>query len=669
MLPFRTLQSGLILLLLLSVLVAALPVYAAGNNPCADARVAERIRYVQQQTPTPVLYDGVQALRRTPKVPAVLPADVGPACVLLSAVLVRQGGEYFVQDAGQVITVGMMQGGNRTRAMMAANKAATQVLREIINQDVLPVAPKGDGRYLIAIPLAWDHPWYQRAPSSAGDSRAASAATGLADRGWPEAQLLSNADGVSVYLLAQRDHQVYFAILRAVKADQPLIDFEESTRGGIDIFTYGPETTRRFRERIQPLIRPNVYPSMQVEVWHYAKDVHLARQQDTNFGNAQRRHPLTGSDSIEVPAAVETWEALRRNSTQPLQWSAGSPFYGVGRPYLNTLAEIRAVQDKRTDDLKQQAQYRAARDAREQAERDAKASREATLERERARVYPAKALVYRAPGYWQNYKLATELRAVFDGDFPDARRHWEFAQIYRRVIRNYSRRCDALIPRGSPELRITEIEYDKSLGISRTLSEEVIRIRAAWAKPYEWWDRNTPEALPLFPGPLNVQTAEELAGMGGAYFSNPGAALTEQMGSVMLTARVLLALRDDMPLLFDEGCSNPVLTQLQENMRRMALGLPSLQAERAPQLLRDWKQLPQGLNQACQRYIKEGGFSVGRDWCPCLEGVFHNRTSVGERWRILDDYTRFFRTVDTPPEGGPNDPAWALYQPANACRR
>jgi hypothetical protein len=157
--------------------------------------------------------------------------------------------------------------------------------------------------------------------------------------------------------------------------------------------------------------------------------------------------------------------------------------------------------------------------------------------------------------------------------------------------------------------------------------------------------------------------------MGGAYFSNPGGAISEQMGAIMLLARVLLALHDDMPLLFEGGCNNAVLTQLQENMRRMALGLPSLQAERTGQLLRDWRQQPQSLSQACQKYIQEGGFSVGREWCPCLERVFVQRTTVGERWGIYDDYTRFFRTVDTPPGGGPNDPAWRWYEPANACRR
>lgn len=668
------------------------PVLAAdaNPNPCASPQIAARLQAVQQQSrvPVPVLYDGVQPLRRVPINPVSIAEQIGPACVLLTSTLIRRGGEYFVEDAGYVAAAGFIAGGNRTRGIQMITNAAAQVLREIVNQEVLPVAPQDSGRYLVAIPLWGEHPLYQRRgaatpspdvapPTAAGGvpsprvaagatppSGASATPTNLSDRGWPEAQLLSDADGVSIYLLTQRAHQAYFAVVRAVRADQPLIDVQESKQGAPRFFEYGPETTTRFRERILPLIRPNAYRLMDIEVWHYVKDVHLARLEGSGM-----RHPLTGSDRVEVPAVFETWALSRRTATEPFTAWAGSMHFGVRRPDHNTVAEIRALQSKQERQLADNNAQQAVAEASRTAAREARTARLAALERERARVYPSAGLEYRAPEYWQRYRLGTELRAVFDGDFPEVRRQWEFAQIYRSVVRSFSRRCDAHIPKGSPELRVAETSYDRKTDTTSTLSEEVIRVREAWAAPYEWWDKNLPQALPRLPPSAGTNTLNPLPRAPGKNENSPLGATTTMLTGAQLLARVQLALRDDMPLLFNDGCMNPVLTQLQENMRRMALGLPTLQAERAPQLLRDWRAFPHTVTDGCQRDVREDGSDVGRNWCSCLEQVVNARTTVGERWKYLEDYKGFMRALYMQPTGGPNDPGWGLYQAASACVR
>lgn len=676
MLVSRAPLNGLAVMLLV-FLEVAVPARAADANPCANPQIASRLQWAQQQStaPVPVLYDGVQPLRSAPKLPAAIAENVGPACVLLTSTLVRRGNEFFVEDAAYITAVGFIQGGGRTRGIQLITKTATQVLREIINQDVLPVAPSKDGRYFVAIPLWRDHPFFQRnaaAERPGADSSAPPAGTAsgsvsaLRDRGWPEAQLLSGAEGVDIYLLAQREHHVYFAVVRSLSADQPLLDVQETIRGQRKVLDYGPETQRRFRERILPYIRPNANRIMEVEVWHYIKDVHLVRQKDTW---ADKRHPLTGSDSVEVPAAVETWDSLRRASTEPFQWWGESEHFGVRRPNLNTMAEIRAAQEKGAAQAAAQEQYRTARDAKEQAEREARATRLAALEQERASVYPSKNLAYRAPVFWQRYKLAAELRAVFDGDFPEARRQWEFAQIYRTVVRSFSRRCDQLIPQGSPELRVTQKSYNPTYETVDTVYDEVIRIRQEWADPYEWWDKNLPHALPLYPAAAGKNSLDPLPRPPGRDENNPLSATMHMLGGVSLLARVQLALRDDMPLLFEDGCMNPVLTQLQENMRRMALGLPTLQAERASQLVSGWRDQPLTVKDACERNVREDGSDVGRNWCTCLEQVVNTRTTVGQRWEYLAEYKRFMRSLYMQPTGGQNDPAWQLYEAAGACVR
>lgn len=121
--------------------------------------------------------------------------------------------------------------------------------------------------------------------------------------------------------------------------------------------------------------------------------------------------------------------------------------------------------------------------------------------------------------------------------------------------------------------------------------------------------------------------------------------------------------------MFEDGCESPTVKQFMENMRRLALSLPALQQERAPQSLPRENDWPLALGDACRRHQTERMSAVGRDWCPCLERALSQSMTLGERWEAVDDYHRFFDEVEGIRLGPDGQPVWARYTPANACRR
>ncbi|MEZ4416347.1 MAG: hypothetical protein R3E10_11435 [Gemmatimonadota bacterium] len=665
--PFRPL---LLALVLSWVTAAAAGAQVSGSaNPCMDPQIAARIRTVQQQIRTPLLYDGLGPLKATPALRIQLPLEamVG-ACVLLSAALVESGGRYSVQDAGPAAMVIPAAPGNLRRDGVMLSRAATQVLREVLAQDVLPQSPRGSGRYLVAIPLWSQHPLYQ-APVVQASTDGAWPPT-LRDRGWPASQLLGTFDGSAVYLLAEREWRVWLAVVRPVTETQPLLDFQESGETdmyGRPVLRYGTETSRRFREQIVPLLRPTGNAVAQIEIWHYGTDVRLLRQPDTNFQWAYERHPLTSDETVEVPMTLERWFGRRSDPTQPFVWMSGDDRNRVEPPLQNNVLAIREIQEAYA---KQQALYaaaRAERDSRERAERQAKLARRAALEQERARTWPARGLAYVDPTFWDRFQASGEFRAIFEGFFPNATEEWEFGQIYKRTVLRYSDRCADLIPLGSKVTRtVTTVAWDDYTA-PHVVDQDTAYIHTDFVRPFELWDADSPAAPALYAPGFDSRNPGRVVEKVLQAVVNP-VAMGEMIRTSLLMARMVLEIRQDLDVLFEQGCESPVLEQFQENMRRLAYSLPTLQQERVPATLPDLIAMPLTFGAGCQRYIEEGGFRVGREWCPCLERVFNVRTTVGERWTLLDDYTQFFRLVDTAPTG-PNDPGWAFYEPANVCRQ
>ncbi|MCC6930531.1 MAG: hypothetical protein IT359_16205 [Gemmatimonadaceae bacterium] len=638
------------------------------DHPCNAPTIQQAL---EREAPlrTPMLYNGMAPLARSPATPIQLPVDIpGNSCILLSVRIGTQGGELFVEDAGfaaissQAVALQMRRANYGNQVV----GSATQVVREALTQGVFPVRAQAGTRYLVAVPIISQHPLYVRstAPSAVAAAPLGGAAT-LQERGWPGSTLEKVAGDLAIYRLGERGSNQYFAIVRPIAPDEPVLDYtREKGTMGFDVARYGPREQERFRTHIVPLLRDRGERYRHVTIYHYAKGVTLDRQPDSRFPWNNERHFLTGQE-VEVPAAEEIWDGRRNAAGGPFQWNAGTE-RGTSATDLNTLASIQKVQQGIADQQKGYAAYRAAMYARESAELEGRRARARTRDAERRRLLAAAGLHYLPPATWDRYALGPEFRAIFDGDWPNAATHWEFGNLYARTIRAYSNRCRRLIPLGSP-YRVTKTIRRDDLGNEwEPAGGDTTWIPRAFVDPYIWWEKNTPQALPMAPGGLEANSVDGLLDMLGRLLTNPGAA----MGQMAILPRFAVAMREDMALLFEGGCESPQVMQHMENMRRMALRLPTLQAERARVALPALGEWPPSLAGKCEQHEQERGATRPmRAWCTCLDQQFTTRWTLGERWQALEDYNRFFDEVAGFRTAADGKPVWARYEPANACRK
>ncbi|MBK6845965.1 MAG: hypothetical protein IPG88_27485 [Gemmatimonadetes bacterium] len=655
-------------LALATLLPLATSAQAAPGHPCTTPSILQAL---QREAPmrTPMLYDGMAPLARAPATPIQLPTDIpGNSCVLLSVRLAARDGVLYVEDAAfaavshPAIQMQMRRANYGTQVV----RSATQVVREALPQGVYPVRPQAGTRYLVAVPVMPQHPLYASpvAPATVAAAPGGAPAT-LQERGWPGSTLAKVEGDLAIYRLGERGFNEYFAIVRPIAPDEPLLDFtREKGPMGFDIARYGPREHERFRAHIVPLLRDRGERYRSVTIYHYARGVTLERQPDSRFPWNGARHFSTGQE-VEVPAAEEFWDGRRAVAGGPFQWNAGTE-RGTSATDLNTLAAIQKVQQGIAAQQRVYAENRAAMYAREAAELEGRRARARAREGERRRLLIAAGLHYLPPESWSRYALGPEFRAIFDGDWPNAAAHWEFGNLYARTIRAYSNRCRRLIPPDSPYQVSKTIRRDEFGNSWEPEGGDTTFIPRAFADPYVWWDKNMPQALPMAPGGLASNSVDGLLDMLGRMLTNPGAALTE----MAILPRFAVAMREDMALLFAGGCQSPQVTQHMENMRRLALRLPSLQAERARAALPALGDWPPSVAGRCEQHEAERGAERSmRTWCSCLDQQFTTRWTLGERWVALEDYNRFFDEVAGFRTAADGKPVWARYEPANACRK
>jgi hypothetical protein len=642
----------------------------AQDHPCNAPPIQQALKRSAPMR-TPLLYDGMAPLARAPASPIQLPTDIpGNSCILLSVQLAEREGVLYVADAGfvTVSSAAVQMQMRRANNGMQMVRSATQVVREALQQGVYPVRPQGGTRYLVAVPVMSQHPLYARTAAPAAVAASAGgggAAATLLGRGWPGSTLVKVDGELAVYRLGERGYNEYFAVVRPIAPDEPVLHYTtEKGTSGFDMVRYGPREQERFRAHIVPLLRDRGERYRHVTIYHYAKGVKLERQPDSRFPWNSLRHFETGQE-VEVPAAEEVWDGRRAVAGGPFQWSAGTE-RGTSATDLNTLAAIQKVQQGIAAQQRVYADNRAALQAREAAELERRRAGNRAREGERRRLLSAAGLHYLPPESWSRYALGPEFRAIFDGDWPDAARHWEFGNLYARTIRAYSNRCRRLIPRDSPYQVTKTIRRDESGNTWEPEGGDTTWIPRAFAEPYVWWDKNLPQALPMAPRGLASNSVDGLLEMLGRMLTNPGAALTE----LAILPRFAIAMREDMALLFAEGCESPQVTQHMENTRRLALRLPTLQAERARGALPALADWPPSVAGKCEQHEAERGAERSmRTWCGCLEQQFATRWTLGERWVALEDYHRFFDEVAGFRMGGDGKVVGGRYEPANGCRK
>jgi hypothetical protein len=640
------------------------------DHPC---RAPAILQALQRAAPmrTPLLYDGMAPLVRAPTSAIQLPMNIpGNSCVMLSVQLAEREGVLFVEDAGFVAISSPAVQMQMRRSDYASQviRSVTQVVREALPQGVFPLRAQAGIRYHVAVPVMPQHPLYTRprdAAVSVASSSAVPAAEGLQDRGWRGATLEKLVGDLAIYRLGEQGQTQFFAMVRNIGSEEPILDYtSEKGPMGFDVARYGPREQDRFRTHIVPLLRDRGTRYQSVTIFHYARGVRIDRQPDSRFPWNSARHFLTGQE-VEVPAAEELWDGRRPAAGGPFQWYAGTE-RGTSATDLNTLASIQRLQQGIAERQRIYAANRAALYAREAAELEARRTRWRTREGDRRRILTAAGLHYLPPETWSRYALGPEFRAIFDGDWPNAAAHWEFGNLYARTIRAYSNRCRRLIPKESPYQVSKTIRRDASGNTWEPEGGDTTWIPRAFLDPYIWWDRNDPQALLMMPGGSDVRSVDGLLAFLGRTLTNPESAI----GGAATLARFSVLMSEDIALLFADGCESRQVTQYMENMRRMALRLPTLQTERARAALPaipDWTPSVAG---KCEQHERERGATQPmRTWCGCLDQQFTARWTLGERWTALEDYNRFFDEVAGFRTGADGRPVWARYEPANACRK
>lgn len=627
-----------------------------GSERCGDPALIGKLEQAQRVPGSAqVLFDGRTPLAKAPSRRIAIPAPAtpaAPACVVLSVTFTEQGGALYVGQSGYITASGQ---GIQVRGRGAVlYEAGTLVLREMVQQELLPTRPRPGVRYLVAIPIAVDHPLYRfnstDGATNAGVAPGKSVAPTLLDRGYRDARFLQEADGAQAYLIAERGDHYWFALVRPIGMDEPVLDFvgDPASPGTM---VPGERTTQRFRRLIAPHVRETGALRVAVEVRHYAVGTKIAHQPNSPYAyNDIRRHPLV-EYPVDVPVAVEYWIGERRSPAGPFNWSTRTSYSD-----LDTIAAIQAAQEQAAAQAQARANAQSARNAQEAKEVRAARARMAERERIKPGRYAAKGLTYQPPGYWSAFAMGPALRKVHDGDYPAARHDWVFGRIYFHAVAMYGDKCRNLLPPGSATRITTWYRNDDVLGRVEGKVEEV-HVHRDFVHVFQAWHEGRSDAPSLYP--------DEVAP--AAVLGNPGVA----MAAGFEVQRVKNALRDDMQKLFagSAPCETGGIVQFMENLRRLGDAAPTLQAERVPETLSDPGDAPATIGEACDRYDRDNSRRRNSVWCRCLDRVLARRYPAADLARVLENYTAFMERVSVPSGSYADGDVPPEYIAADACRK
>lgn len=626
-----------------------------GSARCSDQTIVHGFERARQiPNPPQVLFDGKASLAKPPSRRIAIPAQATPAvpaCVVLSVTFTEQGGALYVEQTGFIVAAGQ---GMLVRGRGAAlHEAGTRVLREMVQQDLLPTRPRPGVRYLVAIPIAPEHPLYATAPTAVAAkpdvAGQRSASPTLAGHGYRDARFLREADGAQVHLIAERGDQYWFALVRSIRPDEPVLDFTGDPAAS-GTMVPGERTTQRFHRLIAPNVRDTGLMRVTVEVRHYAVGTKIAYQPNSRYmHNNVRRHPLF-EHAVDVPVAVEYWIGERRSPAGPFTWSTHTSY-----PGLNTIAAIQAAQDEAGARVADRAGAQAARDAEEIMWVRAARARMEERERIKPARYAAKKLTYQPPGYWSAFAMGRELRGVYDGYYPDARRDWVFGRIYFYAVATYGDKCRALLPSGSAKQTTTWYHNDITGKIPGEVEE--IYVHRDYVPVFRAWYEGRSDTL--------VRNPDEVSP--AAVLSNPSTA----MAAGFEVHHVKIALRDDMQKLFagSSPCSSGLVVQFMENLRRLGKGQPTLQAERVPETLAGPGDAPSTIGEACDKYDRNNGGRRNSVWCRCLDRVLTPRYTAADLTKVLENHTALMERVNLRWSGDILDQVPPESIAADACRK
>lgn len=627
-----------------------------GSELCSDATILGGLQRARGlPNAPPLLFDGREPLKNQPILPLKIDSsllNILPACALLSVTFTERGGAVYVDQSGPIA----MTGRNRaavSRSGSALYQAATQSLREIVRQELLPTRPRPGVRYLVLLPLDGAHPLYRPAATTTQRSEQRT----LADRGYRDARFVAESDGVQAYWLAEAGDRYWFALVRSVRNDEPLLDYAEAS-GSAPGVALGERSRQRLQRLIVPYIR-DTGRNVTVEVRHYAAGTKIEYRPDSPYANNElRTHPTAGYE-VEIPVAVERWTATRRRANEPLSWSTTGP-WGTQFSELNTIGAIQATQHAIGTRMAANAAARERRNAEEIVRVRAQRTRMEERERTKPARYAANGLTYRPASEWAPYTMGRALRAVYEGHYPDARRDWIFGRVYFHAVATYGDACRALLPAGSAKRTTTWYDDNPYVGKTPFRIEEIY-IHRDYVRVFESWHDARPDLLPLNPDEINA--AVDLGRITDPSVIGPA------MSAGLEVARVKKALQSDMNKLFELPCKSSAIVQFMENLRRLADGEPTLQEQRIPDTLPRPDDAPATIVDACNKYDRDNAHPRNTKFCACLDRQLTPLYTPAELSRQLENYSALIERASYPPNGDFRAVPAREYAAADACRQ
>lgn len=621
-------------------------------NPCIELK--RHLFPPGQRNFVLVTYDGIERLRALPSPPIPYPAALrgkSPACLAFRVDLVSGSGGVEVRQP-ELLRVHLVNSQDLQPSYGDFRAAALALLPRMITGGFLPREPKVNEYQVVFVPLWPQHPMFGSDPSQAWSAD-------LADLGFADARRIGGPGDVALFVLGEGRNPdlLDLVAIRSFAADEPIVDL--SSEGSAP---YGPATMRWLERDVFPRLAPTLGLRATIQIRLYDRDtIYPPADPEDIFPQLVfppvSRDPVTNA-SVARPLGVLSLWAVRNAPGAPLQWSRATTTQAF---QFNTLAEIRTVHAQyeerrnhmlaaaRRANADEPARYAAAKQAyQDETRRDAAAA-------------AARGLVYRSPAYWASYANDIYFAGILDGTF-NRNMDLLLAEIYVRYQAWFSGACPEWLPPGSPGIRYDTIVRSGFNDPGTTFRGEDIPIRP------RYWDR--------FAAFLETRAQGINANISSG--TRDTALMSAQLSTM---AEIAGGITADLRRLFeDNGCDSGLARQFDDNLYRIAHGLPALQDEPRNHgyAARDDTagRVRPNLASACVEHdlFARPGRHAGeradaRRFCRCIDDRFTTVLSPAERQAAIEDYPSFAQKIYEVPTGGSRDPQWRYYQNANPCRR
>ncbi len=392
---------------------------------------------------------------------------------------------------------------------------------------------------------------------------------------------------------ADQQGQTYFVAIHSVDDDAEVLEIEHaaySEDGSLETFTYSEDELRFYAglcDRLKSaapvtLVEANGHEQLSID--HYTEGALSNTIEGAASPMGDRALPLMRMSFFRpIEGAAGGWQPNFERMKD------GVFIVSATLDGANSLAKATAQRSTKDRDLLERRRWLALSPREQRDERLAKKLAAAAVEREkveaeeRARAAVVRAeekakyeaedpalraaakehgLVYRDWSYWADFQFGAELRSILNGSTVQVGLGGLFPWLHQNFISQYFLDCRSLIPEGSPgfdireDLKITEGMFVTIIPGKTT----EFRVKRRLFDMYTYYSDNL--------------TLNESTGLLEQLIEMRDIEKTQKKTKFLLNVR-----RDIVTLYLREACDSGFMRQFEENLYRIAHGLPSLQTE------------------------------------------------------------------------------------------